>query len=187
MSEQRNILLSIAYDGTDYSGWQRQDGRPGIRTIQGTIEGALAKIHGYPPSLSGSGRTDSGVHARSQRANFFSPIASMGAERFTPALNGLLPPDIRITGAEEVPPSFHARFDARWRTYRYFFIPRRILPHESRYALPLRRQPDLALLNGYCRLLRGEYDCTVFAAGNRGRDGSPFRYIYGASFFMEAG
>ncbi|MDR2471419.1 MAG: tRNA pseudouridine(38-40) synthase TruA [Treponema sp.] len=178
----RNISLVIAYDGTDFAGWQRQRGP---RTVQGEIERALAKIHKTPAALTGSGRTDAGVHARGQRAHFFTPVVSMEAERFAPALNGLLPPDIRILGAKEEAPGFHARFDARSRTYRYFFIPRRsFLPSESRYALPLRGRPDLSLLNAYCRFFRGEYDCSVFAAaGDKSR--SPFRYIYGASFFVE--
>jgi tRNA pseudouridine38-40 synthase len=109
----------------------------------------------------------------------------MDAQRFVPALNGLLPRDLRVVSAAAAPTSFHARFDARSRTYRYFFIcGRRALPFESRFALQLRRAPDLALLNGYCRLLRGEFDCTVFASpGDASK--SRRRYIFNASFFME--
>ena len=79
----RNILLSISYDGTDFCGWQRQDTADGkkVRTVQGEIEKALQKIHHAPTALHGSGRTDSGVHARAQAANFFSPVDSIPPER----------------------------------------------------------------------------------------------------------
>ncbi|MDR2552967.1 MAG: tRNA pseudouridine synthase A [Treponema sp.] len=191
----RNIKLIVAYDGTAYSGWQRQTIRlrrdrnrkdPAAgqgRTIQGEIETVLEKIHRHPVVLTGSGRTDAGVHARGQTANFFTDIQNMAALRFVPALNGLLPWDIRILDAREAPPSFHARFDARSRLYRYFFVPRRrALPWELRYALPLCRRPDLALLNRYCRFLRGEMDCRIFASSG---EAARSRYIYGASFFAE--
>jgi tRNA pseudouridine38-40 synthase len=181
MKIRRNILLLIAYDGTGYSGWQRQYGQ---KTVQGEIEKALEKIHRHPVSLAGSGRTDTGVHARAQAANFFTGIGNMAAEHFIPALNGLLPQDIRIMEAKEAPEAFHARFDARSRTYRYFFIVRRAFPMERRYALQLWRQPDIVLLNDYCRLLRGEIDCSFFSS-SRDSSASRYRYIYGASFFVE--
>ncbi|MCL1815054.1 MAG: tRNA pseudouridine(38-40) synthase TruA [Treponema sp.] len=184
----RNIQLLIAYDGTDFSGWQRQDGdktKQKTRTVQGEIERALEIIHKTPVALIGSGRTDSGVHARAQCANFYTPITSMEAPRFVPALNSILPRDIRIMEARESPEGFHSRFDARSRTYRYFFISHRpALPMEKRYALQLWRQPDLSLLNDYCRLLRGEFDCTIFAAA-ADKSVSRRRYIYSAFFFPE--
>jgi tRNA pseudouridine38-40 synthase len=186
----RNLRLLVSYDGTDFSGWQRQDGgkqgtAQGQRTVQGELEAALAVLHKHPVSLAGSGRTDAGVHARAQIANFHTDIASMDAERFVPALNGLLPQDVRIMEASEAPPEFHARFDAVSRTYRYFFIPcRRAFPWEKRYALQLWRQPDIVLLNEYCRFLRGEFDCTVFASpADKSR--SRHRYLYNAHFLAE--
>ncbi|MDR2701159.1 MAG: tRNA pseudouridine(38-40) synthase TruA [Spirochaetaceae bacterium] len=185
----RNIRLVIAYDGTDFSGWQRQDGKNGggqsRRTVQGEIEAALAVLHKHPVALTGSGRTDAGVHAKAQAANFYTDITGMEAGRFVPALNSLLSPDIRIMEAGEAPPQFHSRFDAASRTYRYFFIPRRqALPWERRYACQLWRQPDISLLNEYCRFLRGEFDCTVFAAPTD-KSRSRHRYLYGACFFAE--
>ena len=180
----RNIRLVLAYDGTDFSGWQRQE-KCSARTVQGEIEKALETIHKHPVALTGSGRTDSGVHARGQRANFYSSIQSMEAERFVPALNGMLPQDIRIMEAMEAPADFHARFDARSRTYRYYFIPRRrALPMELRYARQLWRQPDMSLLNEYCRFFRGEFDCTVFAVPSD-KSKSRHRYIFSACFFPE--
>jgi len=187
----RNIRLTIAYDGTDFSGWQRQDTdktkqtKTITRTVQGEIEKALEKIHKTPVTLTGSGRTDAGVHARAQTANFYTPLVRMEAERFISALNSLLPGDIRITEAREVPPDFHSRFSASSRTYRYFFTSgRHALPTETRYALRLRRQPDISLLNDYCRFLRGEFDCTVFASP-ADKSVSRYRYIYGTYFFIQ--
>ena len=182
LSELRNIRLIIAYDGTDFSGWQRQDG---TRTVQGVIEAALAKLHKHPVKLSGSGRTDSGVHARAQVANFHTTIQRMEAARFVPALNSLLPKDVRIMEASQTSPDFHARFSARLRTYRYFFITEKTAnPWELRYAWHLRRHVDMPLLADYARLFRGEMDCTSFAAA-ADKSKSRFRYIKNAHFFIE--
>jgi tRNA pseudouridine38-40 synthase len=178
----RAIKLLIAYDGTDFCGWQRQaEGR----SVQGVIEDALNSMHRHPVALTGAGRTDSGVHAAGQAAHFHTDIESIEPGRFVPALNGLLPRDARILEAAEVPADFHARFDARARTYRYFFIcARPALPHESRYALQLWRHPRVDLLNAYCRLLLGERDCSIFAgAGDTSKSRS--RYISHAAFFAE--
>ena len=94
---RKNIHLTISYDGTNFCGWQRQDksaaGRP-VRTVQGELERALEKLAKEPVEVIGSGRTDSGVHAYGQAANFFSPITSMGAESYVPALNSLLPENL---------------------------------------------------------------------------------------------
>jgi len=178
----RNIRLTLAYDGTDFYGWQRQKA---ARTVQETVEDALGKIHKRPVTLTGSGRTDTGVHAAAQTANFYTSIQSMEAWRFVPALNSLLPHDVRVLDAVEIHAGFHARFDARLRTYRYFFIPRReALPWELRYACLLRRQPDIAKLNELARLFRGEMDFTAFAVpGDKSR--SRHRFVSQASFFME--
>jgi tRNA pseudouridine38-40 synthase len=189
--DRRNIKLLIAYDGTDFSGWQRQNERESGggsregRTVQGVIEAALMKIHKQPVCLTGSGRTDAGVHAAGQAANFFTHIRRMEAERFIPALNSLLPKDVRILGARETLPDFHSRFDARSRTYRYRIIcGRPALPHELRYSLYLRRRPRLDLLNDYARLFRGEMDCSLFA-WPRDPSKSRTRYFFHAGFLPE--
>jgi len=181
----RNIKLTIAYDGTDFHGWQRQEN--GI-TIQGVMEQALEKVHGKPVNLTGSGRTDSGVHAVGQIANFYTDIDSIPADRFTQVLNSLLPHDIRVMQACEVENDFHARFSAKARLYRYQFICRPLLPHEKRYNLQLYRKPNINLLNAYGRLLLGETDCSIFAgAGDRAvmAGKSTNRYIYRAYFYTE--
>lgn len=185
--------MTLAYDGTDFCGWQRQDGR---RTVQACIEDALAVIHTKKITLYGAGRTDSGVHARAQCANFFTNIESIKAGSFVPALNSALPQDIRVIESVEVDGEFHARFSAKRRRYRYFFIPSlRNFPNETRFALQLREMPDINLLNEYARLLRGEIDCALFASpsdpifkkrekGGQG-SGSTFRFIENAVFFMQ--
>ena len=181
----RNIKLIIAYDGTDFSGWQRQDGARKTRTVQGVLEDALAKVHGHPVALTGSGRTDAGVHAAAQVANFYTGIARMEAGRFVPALNRLLPRDVRVLRAEGAIPGFNARFDAKSRTYRYFFISGRPgLPSETRYACQLWRQPRISLLNDYARLFRGEMDCTLFASPADPSQ-SRRRHLFNACFFVE--
>jgi tRNA pseudouridine38-40 synthase len=178
----RNIRLLIAYDGTDFSGWQRQ-GR--LRTAQGTLEDALEKIHKRPVALSGSGRTDAGVHAAGQVANFQTDINSIPAERFVPALNSHLPRDIRVLEARVARSDFHARFDAKSRSYRYHLVcGRPALPQELRYKLQLWRRPRLELLNAYARIFRGELDCSLFARpGDPSRSRS--RYFFNAAFFVQ--
>jgi len=179
---RRNIKLLLSYDGTDFLGWQRQERS---RTVQGVIEKALEKLHKRPVALAGSGRTDTGVHAAGQVANFYTSIDSMEAGRFVPALNSLLPRDVRVLEACQTRDDFHARFDARLRTYRYFFITRtHAVPWELRYAWHIRRQPDIQRLNQYARLFRGEMDCTSFAVpGDKSK--SRCRYISGCCFFVE--
>ena len=178
-----NIKLKLSYDGTDFLGWQRQEA--GRRTVQGVVETALEKIHKAPVALTGSGRTDTGVHAAAQVANFYTSIKNMEAARFVPALNSLLPHDVRILEAEETHEDFHARFDARLRTYRYYFITRRdAFPWEIRYAWKLKRTPNIERLNEYASLFKGEMDFTTFAVpGDKSK--SRHRYIFGASFFFE--
>jgi len=182
----RNIKIIIAYDGTDFYGWQRQDQNKGqVRTVQGVIEQALKKMHGSSVSLTGSGRTDTGVHAVGQAANFYTNIGSIAPGRFVPALNSLLPQDVRILDACEVNNNFHARFSAVSRTYRYHFTCRRpLLPQESRYSLHLSRFPCIETLNAYGRLLLGEKDRSIFSgAGDMSK--SKNRYVYRAVFYVE--
>lgn len=111
----RTLKLVLAYDGTDYVGWQRQPNGP---SIQGLLEDALALVEGGTVSVAGAGRTDAGVHALGQAASvrLASPIDTPTLAR---ALNARLPPDVRVLDVSEQPPGFHARFDARAKTYRY--------------------------------------------------------------------
>lgn len=183
-----NILLTISYDGTDFCGWQRQDksagGKP-VRTVQGEIETALEKMFRTKINLYGSGRTDSGVHATAQAANFTSPVESIPPKNYVRALNGFLPRDIRIMQAAEVPEFFNSRFSATSRTYRYF-IQAGTVPQarDSRYVWCIPNRPDANVLNSMCACLSGETDCATFsAAGDQSI--STRRYIDRARFFYE--
>ena len=111
----RNIRLTTEYRGTSFAGWQFQ---PGQSTVQGEIEDAILKTTGQRVTLVGAGRTDAGVHALAQVANF-QIDHSIESSRYRDALNFYLPRDIHIKRSEEAPLQFHARFDASWRRYRY--------------------------------------------------------------------
>lgn len=111
----KNIRLDIAYDGTNYAGWQVQ---PEAATVQGTIEAAIHGLTGKSARLHGSGRTDAGVHALGQVAHFKTD-ASIPPARWRPALNGVLPRDIVIRESRQVDDDFHARYSAKQKTYRY--------------------------------------------------------------------
>ena len=121
----KNILLTVSYDGTDFSGWQRQEraeDKIRERTVQGEIEAALSRLLKSDIILYGSGRTDSGVHALAQKANFFSPVDSFPEKNYVRALNAILPGDIRILDSVEVKNDFSARKNATSRIYRYFIF-----------------------------------------------------------------
>ncbi len=178
----RVIKLTVSYDGTDFCGWQRQEGQ---RTVQESIESALARMHGHPVPVVGAGRTDSGVHATGQVAHFSTDIASIPADRFEPALNRLMPPDVRIVRAVDAYPGFHARFDARLRRYKYWLrVGTMQFPHLDRYSWRLWKRPDIQRLNRMAACLHGELDCGAFVAA-----GDPsehhFRYIQYAAFYAE--
>ncbi|TFG64767.1 MAG: tRNA pseudouridine(38-40) synthase TruA [Spirochaetales bacterium] len=176
----RNIRLTIAYDGTDFCGWQVQKNG---RTVQETIEKALEKLHKHPVFLHGAGRTDSGVHATGQTASFISDAENIPPGKFNLALNSILPKDVRITGSGEVHPSFHARFSAVARTYHYYLYPSGVRhPVLRNYCWQVKRQFNLPLLNDYAARLVGQHDFTAFS-GPRNEDKSPFRNIHAASFF----
>jgi len=111
----RNLLFTIEYDGSGFHGWQIQ---PNVNTVQGTMEKALSKVFGVPVELDGTSRTDAGVHAIGQRATFSGEFG-IPTERIMFAANNMLPGSIHISKVTEVPDRFHARFDAKAKTYRY--------------------------------------------------------------------
>ncbi len=157
----RNIGLLISYDGTDYFGFQSQ---PGGNTVQDKLEDAIFALSGEKVKLIGSGRTDAGVHARAQVANFFTE-SSIPAERWALALNSRLPGDIVVQSAFDVPESFHSRRGAVRKTYRYSINCNRIQdPFRRRYEFhhpaPLNFE---AMRNGLVHLL-GEHDFSSFTS-----------------------
>lgn len=160
--------LTVAYDGTDFQGWQVQ---PGLPTIQGDLQSALHRIVGESPLPQGSGRTDAGVHALAQVASF--PLqARIPPENLLRALNRTLPGSIRITAAEIVPDAFHARHSAVAKTYEYRVLPiepaaRQICPpFLSRYVYAYSWRLDLDLLQRAARAFAGEHDFQGFAASD---------------------
>lgn len=181
MSE-RTIRLDLSYDGTDFSGWQRQRN---ARSVQEEVEKALASMHGHAVSLTGAGRTDAGVHAERQTAHFRTDIRSIPGDRFRLALNKLLPRDVRILDSIEADPDFHARYDARLRRYKYFICTsRETPPYRTRYAWQLRRRLDLRRLNEMASALIGERDFSAFV-GSRDPSENRFRFVHGASWRVE--
>jgi tRNA pseudouridine38-40 synthase len=158
---QRNLKLTIAYDGHDFSGWQIQPDRP---TIQGTLVSVIEHLTGEITLPQGSGRTDAGVHALAQVASvrIQSPIPLLN---FRKALNDLLPAAIRILSVEEVPPEFHARKSAVAKTYQYRIHRAEICPpFLSRYVYHHPYPLNEALMIDAARVILGEYDFTSFAA-----------------------
>src|SRR2546430_14625506 len=111
----RNIKLTLSYDGTDFHGWQTQ---PGFRTVQETLEKAIAALTGERPRVNASGRTDTGVHAVGQVANFYS-TSRHSPEVLVKGLNAHLPPDVVVRDVVDVPQSFDANRDAKRKLYRY--------------------------------------------------------------------
>ena len=181
-SPSRNIKLTIAYDGTDYCGWQIQNNET---TVQGTIEKALSVIHKKEIKITGSGRTDSGVHAKGQVANFHTDLKSIPQANFAHALNSLLPKDIRILKSEETEEKFHSRFDAKERIYRYYIASSSIpFPWENKYCHYVRNPLDLTKLNEIISPVTGIHDFTAFSAPME--EGiSMTREIYSACFYSE--
>ncbi|MGC8891527.1 MAG: tRNA pseudouridine(38-40) synthase TruA [Candidatus Saccharicenans sp.] len=161
-----NIKLIISYDGTEYHGWQRQ---PGMKTIQETIEEAIQKITQEKINLQAAGRTDAGVHALGQVANFKTGSHLPEAELLK-ALNALLPPDIRIWSVEKVPPSFHARKSAKTKIYRYRIkISPLISPFDYRYVFHFPYPLDLEAMQIAAGLFVREDDFSAFSS-NRFRN-----------------
>lgn len=178
----RNIRLTLAYDGTEFCGWQVQNN---ARTVQGEIEQALQRMHQHPVRIQGAGRTDSGVHACGQVGNFHSDLDSIPAERWHIALNSYLPPDVRALDSLEVDSAFNAKSSARQRVYRYYLYTGEVgPPHFRLYCWKLRRRPDLRQLNALASVFVGEHDFTTFAAsGDASR--SKVRRVDTAVFFPE--
>jgi tRNA pseudouridine38-40 synthase len=182
LKETRNIRLDLSYDGTDFQGWQIQNSG---RTVQGEIEKALKALHGRDVPLFGSGRTDSGVHATGQVANFHSSLTSIPEERFREAVNSHLPRDIRVMRSRVVTDKFHSRYDARVRVYKYYLLHSDAgMAHLRNYCYLTRGKFDIQHLNRLAAPIVGVHDFTTFAAA-RDENKSKVRDIFSASFYPE--
>lgn len=169
----RNLKITIEYDGTRYAGWQVQNSRrirksPRQRpTIQATIEKALRKILQEKIRLIGSGRTDAGVHALGQVANFATKT-KISLYKLQWALNGNLPDDIVIRSIEKPNPDFHSRFDARSKVYRYAILNRPYPSAFLRNRVYFYRHPlDVRLMQQEARALLGRHDFKAFQATDK--------------------
>lgn len=159
----RRLKLTLAYDGTEYHGWQVQ---PGLPTIQGVLEAAVSEIEGAKVDVHGSGRTDAGVHALAQVAAF-SLANPIPPENLKKALNRLLPRAIRVLAVEEAAPEFHPRFQAVAKTYEYrIFRGDTCPPFERLYLHHFPYPLDEARIVELAPLLVGEHDFTAFAASD---------------------
>jgi tRNA pseudouridine38-40 synthase len=155
----RTFKLIVSYDGTDFSGFQRQSN---ARSVQAELETAIATIEGSLVTVTGAGRTDSGVHALGQVASFTlaSPIDERDLLR---ALNAKLPEDVRVLSAEQAAPDFSARFSARSKMYRYRISNTTVMsPFQRRFAWHVSRTLDLDAMNDAARELLGEHDFASF-------------------------
>ncbi|MDA3874706.1 MAG: tRNA pseudouridine(38-40) synthase TruA [Kiritimatiellae bacterium] len=167
VSSTRRLAMTVAYDGSDFQGWQVQ---PDRRTVQEEIERAISHISdGARPRIHGSGRTDTGVHARGQVFHVDSH-RDYSEDKWREALNGVLPEDVRILNVKRVTPDFHARFDALNKQYRYLIYNHPVLPPDlRRYRLHVRTPLNIEAMQQAAERLRGEHDFRSFSA-NRGRE-----------------
>jgi tRNA pseudouridine38-40 synthase len=198
-----NWKITLAYDGTDFRGWQVQ---PDLPTVQGLLAEAIERITGESVLPQGSGRTDAGVHAMAQVASF-SLAAPIPPENLQRALNRTLPASIRILEAETVPPDFHARHSAKSKWYEYRIYRGELCPPwTARYVYALNWPIDVDALHAAAEVFLGEHDFTSFAASdpdaaqrelydtnesemgddgeNGGREGN-IREIYASSWSVE--
>ena len=167
MSQVKNIFLKIEYVGTKYHGWQTQKKSPKTATIQQTIETVLAKILQQKIKLIASGRTDAGVHAKGQCANFKAE-SKMPLKKLQTAVNSLLPGDIRVKAIKYVKEDFHCRYHAKSKVYRYLIIND---AHGSAFlretAMQFHKKLNIRLMQKEAFILKGRHDFKSFQAADK--------------------
>jgi tRNA pseudouridine38-40 synthase len=170
----QTFKLTLAYDGTNYAGWQLQ---PNGVSIQELLETALAKIAGQKIRVHGSGRTDAGVHARGQVASF-SLTTHHSPLTLQRAFNANLPDDVRVMSCAKVAATFHARFSAKAKEYRYQIDCGEVAdPFLRQFALHHPRPLDFPAMKRAAKLLLGKHDFTAFSAHSPNRDHNPVRTV----------
>ena len=163
MDDVRKLKLVVEYDGTDFSGWQRQDGQ---RTVQGTLEDGVHQLLGERVEVRGAGRTDAGVHAAGQVASL-SLQSRIPATGFLRGMNSLLPKDVAIVDSADAPAAFDARFSARGKVYRYRIWNHFVRsPLHERTSWHCRRPLDLDQMRQAAAVLCGEHDFRGFRASD---------------------
>ncbi|MBW1991827.1 MAG: tRNA pseudouridine(38-40) synthase TruA [Deltaproteobacteria bacterium] len=183
MGARRNLKLTLEYNGTRYHGWQRQKNAP---TIQAAVEEALARLTGETIRVIGSGRTDAGVHARAQVANFhtFSPLP---LSAFQNGLNSLLPLDIAVLKVQEADRDFHARKSARAKTYEYRILNRPVRsPLQMGQSWWISRPLDFKAMQAAAQALLGEHNFAAFQASGSGIK-NPVRLVTRAGWSQAPG
>lgn len=161
ITNDRNHKLLLQYDGTDFHGWQIQDG---FRTVQGELASALSLIEGRNVNVHGSGRTDAGVHAEGQVASV-EIQRDLTPEKLRNAINGNIGKDVRVLAAEVADPEFHARYSAIEKSYVYRIVNGPVIsPFWSRYAHQEARKLDLDRMRSAAELFFGRHDWTAFSA-----------------------
>lgn len=178
--ESHRIALAVEYDGSEYSGWQKQ-GSPELPTVQSKLEAALSKVADQPIEVTCAGRTDAGVHATNQVIHFDSRI-DRGAKAWVRGVNSLLPHSVRVLWSQVVDQEFHARFSATGRRYQYLIyqgdVASALFPKQVTH---IRGDLDVDAMSEAAKHLLGEQDFTSFrAAGCQSR--SPFRNVFSANW-----
>ena len=163
----RNFKIILQYEGTRYQGWQRQESTQ--NTIQGKLERLLSRIAGEPVEIQASGRTDAGVHAYGQTANFHMDT-QLSPEALMEQINAYLPEDIGVISIEEVPERFHSRLNAKGKTYRYRVL-NSAVPHvfDRRYVYAFPEKLDVEAMRRAASLLCGTHDYRAFTSAKRSR------------------
>lgn len=160
----KKILLTLSYDGTDYHGWQVQ---PNAVTVQETLQTALEKLLKCRTDVTGCSRTDAGVHAKDFRCHLECDD-SLPDSVFLRGLNSLLPDDIAVTNCETVSPDFHARYNAKGKTYVYNILNSNIKdPFLSRYVWQIERPLNIDKMNAFCERIIGKHDFFAFSSSGR--------------------
>ena len=156
-----NVLLKISYDGTNFLGYQIQDKG---RTVESELKNAVKKLTGEDVKMVASGRTDSGVHAKGQVVNFWTN-AKIPAEKYAPALNGLLDSDVRVLTSKRVSDSFNARYSAKKKTYKYSCYTGKVEnPLKSRYSVLLKNDIDIEKIKSATKIIEGTHDFKCFCS-----------------------
>ena len=171
----RRYRMTVAYDGTDYFGWQAQPHKP---TVQDALEKALHRLTGETVRVHSCGRTDTGVHARAQVAHFdlHKPWESWKLQK---GLNALLPEDVRVAQLARARPDFHARYDARGKEYRFTLWNAPVMsPLHRRQAVHVRAPLDVAAMRQAARMLEGTHDFAAFSANPHREIGGTVRTVW---------
>lgn len=179
-----NIAMIVAYDGTNYKGWQVQKNKP---SIQAELEQALQQVFGFKIDVFGSGRTDAGVHSMGQVANFCVPDQKLDVWKLKNHINALLPSDIRVQSCKQVQEEFHARKTAKQKTYGYYFYASKTPnPFYDKFAAQFKCELDEDLLYDAAKQIVGTHDFSAFCA-SRATVKSKTRTVYEVELVKQQG